>query len=182
MILVVDDDDDMLSAIRRMLAPLDHDVRYFLDPREALAELGRLEDVRVILSDLDMPLISGCEMLERARELRPEAVRLFMTGRGSLDAAVRAINSLEVHRFLRKPFHADELRAAVTSSLARFEAQRGAVQAEVAPCPVVAELERQYLGISRFARDATGAYAIDGVRYVLGERMLDSFGIVRRRR
>jgi DNA-binding NtrC family response regulator len=182
-ILVVDDEADMLSAIRRMLAPLELEVRYFDDPRDALAALGRLDGVRLLLSDLDMPLMSGTELLERARGLRPEVVRMIMTGRGSLDAAVQAINTIEVHRFVRKPFQADELRAAVASALARFhEASRRVGPAPTpTPCPAADELERKHLGISQFARDATGAYAIDGVRYRLGERMLASLGILRDR-
>ncbi len=48
-------------------------------------------------------------------------IRVFVTGAGNLDAAVRAINEGEVHRFVRKPFDANNLRSLVREALDRKE-------------------------------------------------------------
>jgi DNA-binding NtrC family response regulator len=179
-ILVVDDEEDMLAVVRRILAPLKVEVRLVSEPREALAALARMDDVSVILSDADMPQVDGSELLERARQLRPSAVRMMMTGRGSYETAIRAINSGEVHRYIRKPFEADELRDAVRSAIARHEevvrSASGAGQRARERA-----LEERHPGITRFSRDQTGAYAIDATRYLRAERFLASLGIVRDR-
>src|SRR5690606_15932029 len=56
----------------------------------ALEWLRENEDVAVVISDMRMPRMDGAEFLARARELRPDAVRVLLTGRADLDAAAAA--------------------------------------------------------------------------------------------
>ena len=56
-----------------------------------------------------MPLISGLELLDRARQIQPHATRILMAGVVSLDMVIDAINKGEIYRFIVKPWLREEL-------------------------------------------------------------------------
>jgi response regulator RpfG family c-di-GMP phosphodiesterase len=114
-VLCVDDEPRVVDGIARHLK------RHYLvlsatSGAEALAILDQEPNIAVILSDLRMPGMSGTALLARARELRPEAVRILLTGQGDLDAAVAAINDGQVFRFLTKPCATTVLLAAFAAA------------------------------------------------------------------
>ncbi|MFO7180311.1 MAG: response regulator [Pseudomonadota bacterium] len=82
----------------------------------ALEWLRENEDVAVVISDMRMPRMDGAEFLARARELRPDAVRVLLTGRADLDAAVAAVNEGQIFRFLTKPCPPPTLLRAVEAA------------------------------------------------------------------
>ncbi len=75
---------------------------------EALAILQQ-ENVGVLITDQRMPDMSGNELLERAKELRPEVVRIVVTAYSDLDPILEAVNEGLVARYLIKPWDRDEL-------------------------------------------------------------------------
>ena len=84
-VLLVDDEPAMLAALRRILGAAGCHCLTAGSGREALAVL-EFQRVQVIISDIDMPEMDGLELLRRAREIAPTAVRVVVTGR--LGAAV----------------------------------------------------------------------------------------------
>jgi two-component system, probable response regulator PhcQ len=160
MVLCVDDDPDLLAAVRRSLKSDAYDLQSTLSPREALQVLAA-RSVNVIVSDFDMPEMSGIDLLIEARRVRPEAVRILLTGRGTMSAAVAGINEGEVFRFLVKPCDPVELRKAVLSAIERSHelaaslAQRDLVSQRA---QLLRELESEFPGITNVARDPDGAY------------------------
>jgi response regulator RpfG family c-di-GMP phosphodiesterase len=82
---------------------------------EAAALLDQ-EAFDVIVSDLRMPGMDGIELLTAAREKRPDARRLLVSGYADLDAAITAINQVGVDRLLTKPWNTHELMGAVRAS------------------------------------------------------------------
>ncbi|HLV66903.1 MAG TPA: response regulator [Polyangiaceae bacterium] len=101
-VLCVDDEPQVLDGLALSLR------RRFLVIGEtngpsALERLLENEDVAVVISDMRMPGMDGAEFLARARELRPDAVRILLTGRADLDAAIAAVNEGQIFRFLAKP-------------------------------------------------------------------------------
>ncbi len=142
-VLVVDDDPWFLAAVRTALAGESLRVLTTPDPMQALP-LIEWEAVDVLVSDVSMPTVSGVDLMVRARQLFPHVSRVILTGRASLDVALKAINEAGVFRFLVKPLDPaalrETLRLAVQHSLqgrrelaaARAAAERGTALALLA--------------------------------------------------
>jgi len=116
-IWTVDDDPDVLRAVERDLRRQYGD-RYKVISADsgasALAALRQLklrnEPVALFLVDQRMPRMSGVEFLEQAIELYPDAKRALLTAYADTDAAIRAINSVQIDRYLMKPWDPPEER------------------------------------------------------------------------
>ncbi len=161
-LLVVDDEPDVVDALRRALRDSRYEVLGCTRPLEALELLGRRR-VDLVISDLDMPEMHGLELLRRVRAAHPGTLRIVLTGRASLESALSAINQGEVHRYLTKPWEQAALRRTVEESLERLSelrssadaAQRVAVRAEIHEA-----LEARSPGITRVSLDG-GAVHLD---------------------
>jgi len=116
-IWTVDDDPDVLRAVERDLRRQYGD-RYKvisadsgISALEAVKQLKlRNEPVALFLVDQRMPRMSGVEFLEKAIELYPEAKRALLTAYADTDAAIRAINSVQIDHYLMKPWDPPEER------------------------------------------------------------------------
>ena len=78
-ILFVDDDPEILAAYARALRKR-YAVETATGPEIGLERLAALPDVAVVVSDLRMPGLDGVEFLGRVLDLRPDAVRIILTG------------------------------------------------------------------------------------------------------
>ncbi|MGH9593882.1 MAG: FAD-dependent oxidoreductase [Bryobacteraceae bacterium] len=116
-IWTVDDDPDVLRAVERDLRRHYGD-RYRVisadsgaSALEAVKQLKlRNEAVALFLVDQRMPQMSGVEFLEQAIALYPDAKRALLTAYADTDAAIRAINSVQVDHWLMKPWDPPEER------------------------------------------------------------------------
>lgn len=114
-IVTVDDDPGVSRAVARDLRRRYGD-RYRVVRAEsgeetlgALRELAlRGEDVAVILADHRMPGMTGVELLERAMDLYPAARRVLLTAYADTDAAIEAINVVDLDHYLLKPWDPPE--------------------------------------------------------------------------
>jgi DNA-binding NtrC family response regulator len=179
MVLIVDDEPDVLTALRRILKPTSLAIRLCGNPLEAL-DIMATEPVRVLLSDVDMPEMSGTELLRTVRQRHPRIVRLLMTGRGTFDSALAAINEGEVHRYLTKPFEAETIRREVLDATARHAELCRTTEASLSTERrrlLFEQLEQECPGITHLARDPSGAYLIDPRRCDAGEQLMASLGI-----
>ncbi len=118
-LLIVDDEPDVLESLRHLFR---HEYRVLTatSGAEALEILGR-EEVQVILTDQRMPGMSGDELLGRARQIRPEAIRLLFTGYAEIHAVVKAVNQGGIFRYLLKPWDPDELESVVRQAADQYE-------------------------------------------------------------
>jgi response regulator RpfG family c-di-GMP phosphodiesterase len=119
-VLVVDDETIVVSTLRETLRRQNYEVVATTDPAAALEEL-RGGPFAVIIADQRMPLISGLELLDRAREIQPHATRILMAGVVSLDMVIDAINKGEIYRFIVKPWLREELLATIKNAAQRHE-------------------------------------------------------------
>ncbi len=112
-ILVVDDEPALGPAVRGLFAG-EHDVVVAVSGREALARLVEDPDFDVILCDLMMPDLTGMDLFEEIKAIRPELEErfVFMTG-GALTGRVEEFFQRYPNRCIQKPFDLKELRSLV---------------------------------------------------------------------
>jgi sigma-B regulation protein RsbU (phosphoserine phosphatase) len=124
-VLIVDDEEAVLKAVRELLGEEEAlEVTATPSPHKALACLAR-EPYAVVLADQRMPLIEGTRLLERARAISPNTVRVLLTGYPDARLAIEAINKGRVFRFIAKPWEDEELRQAIRQALTEHERLAG---------------------------------------------------------
>jgi CheY-like chemotaxis protein len=107
-ILCVDDEPRVLHGLERHLG----DRFEFLSATSGAAGLVQVQehkDLAIILSDMRMPEMDGATFLQQARRLRPNAVRVLLTGHADIQAAIKSVNQGQIFRFLTKPCPPDDL-------------------------------------------------------------------------
>lgn len=114
-LFAIDDDSQVLRAISRDLRQRYRSEYRILStdsPKEALESLPELkskgETVALFLTDQRMPEIIGVDFLERAKTHFPEAKRVLLTAYSDTDAAIKAINEVQLDYYLLKPWDPPE--------------------------------------------------------------------------
>ncbi|HLL99467.1 MAG TPA: HD domain-containing phosphohydrolase, partial [Pyrinomonadaceae bacterium] len=118
-ILIVDDEAANLRVLERLFRR-QYEIVVAASGAEAL-ELLRVHDVALIISDQRMPGMPGIEFLRRAAEMRPQTVRIILTGYTDVNALVEAINSGVVYKYATKPWVNEDLQQTVTRALQHYE-------------------------------------------------------------
>jgi len=118
-LLVVDDEEGVRESLELTFQD-DYVVRTAGSGPDALEILDR-EPVAVIIADQRMPGMDGARFLERALEVRPEAIRILLTGFSDIDAVVHAVNAGRIHRYITKPWEPDDLRLAVKQAIDNYQ-------------------------------------------------------------
>ena len=119
-ILCVDDEREILSALQRSLRQKADRILTATSGEEGLALLEEYAP-GVIVSDMRMPGMNGAEFLNRVLEFAPHTFRILLTGHADMEAAISAINRGEIHRYLHKPWDADELGQAIEQGFERHQ-------------------------------------------------------------
>jgi diguanylate cyclase (GGDEF)-like protein len=109
-ILLVDDEENILSSLRRLLRRDGYQILTAGGGAEAL-ELLAQNEVDVIVSDQRMPNMTGVEFLRRVKTIHPQTVRMVLSGYTELQSITDAINEGAVYKFLTKPWEDEMLRA-----------------------------------------------------------------------
>jgi CheY-like chemotaxis protein len=120
-VLLVDDEPNILSALRRVLRRDGYEILTAQSGEEALEILAH-QTVMVILSDQRMPNMTGTEFLSRVKILHPRTVRIILSGYADLNSITEAINKGEIYKFRTKPWDDDELRSDVREAFIHYEA------------------------------------------------------------
>lgn len=122
-LLLVDDEENVLSALQRLLVRSGYQVLTATSGPAGLALLER-HDIGVIISDQRMPGMTGVEFLSRVKLRHPGIVRLMLSGFADLKAVTAAINEGAIYRFLTKPCDNELLRSNVEEAFRHFEIRR----------------------------------------------------------
>jgi DNA-binding NtrC family response regulator len=115
-ILIVDDDSAMLMLMSDVLGG---ENSHLLSARSAEDALARIEasSIDLVISDQNMPGMSGLEFLGKVREEHPEILTMLMTASSELAIALRAIEEVGVYHMVLKPFNVADLRLTVQRAL-----------------------------------------------------------------
>lgn len=102
-VLFVDDDKNIISAVRRLFIREGHELFFAGSGAEGL-KLLKETPVSVIVSDMRMPQMDGVEFLKRAKEICPGAVRLVLSGYSDIKSVLEAVNEGHIWRYITKPW------------------------------------------------------------------------------
>lgn len=121
-VLIVDDEIDNLEALRRLLR---HDFKVTTTESglEALMLL-RAQEFAVIVSDQRMPEITGVDLLEKAKQLRPAMTRVLLTGYTEVESVIGAINRGSIYRYVAKPWDPEDLRITLRQAAEAFRLRK----------------------------------------------------------
>jgi len=114
-ILVVDDEESIREFFEIMLKREGYQVLTVANGREALEQLKK-HSVDLVITDIQMPELSGMELLSSIREMDPEMLVIMITAFGSTETAVEAMK-LGAYDYVQKPFKIDEVKIIIRQAL-----------------------------------------------------------------
>ena len=124
-VLFVDDEPSILSALRRLFRPQGYRMLLAGSGEAALALL-ETEPVDLVVSDMRMPGMDGAALLAQVRERWPRVGRMLLTGYADMGSTAAAIQHAQIHRHITKPWDDRELLTWVREGLAHRRAAQGA--------------------------------------------------------
>jgi DNA-binding NtrC family response regulator len=156
-ILIVEDDTMVLATLKITLEHERFQIVACPSPFQAL-ELLSSREFAVIVSDHNMPEMTGLAFLIECRRLCPNSSRILLTAVLDLATVVDSINRGEICRFIAKPWRRMELVAAVRDAVQRHDltARNHALQAEAA------RLHAELLAANRLLRQKAGGTGVLG--------------------
>lgn len=119
-VLFVDDDPNILRAIRRNLHG-----KFKICIAETIEDaIDKVNNFTfpVIVSDMKMPVMNGADFLILVKETQPQAIRILLTGESGLEEAIKAINESDIYKFLKKPCPTERLIETINSALRIYNA------------------------------------------------------------
>jgi len=122
-ILLVDDETNIINALKRTLRPDGYTILTANSGEEGLALLTQHE-VGVIISDQRMPHMTGVEFLHKVKELYPKTLRIVLSGYTELESVTSIINEGAICKFLTKPWDDDLLRDNIHEAFQHYEMEQ----------------------------------------------------------
>lgn len=116
LLVLVDDESEILSAIKRTLMRLDVRVESFTSPRLAL-DFIQAQQPFMVISDQRMPDIKGMELLAKVKELAPKTKRIMLSAHQDFDIIADGFNQGIIEQFISKPWVNRELQNTVRQSM-----------------------------------------------------------------
>lgn len=121
-VLFVDDETQNLVAFRYAMED-QFSVLTATSGAQAL-EILASHEVAVLLADQRMPGMTGVQLCEEAQQVRPDAIRIIVTAYADLHAAIDAINTGQISRYMVKPWRNDELAEVLRTCIELVHIQR----------------------------------------------------------
>ncbi|MDM8541532.1 response regulator [Desulfococcaceae bacterium HSG7] len=157
-VLFVDDEPMLLKSINRSLMDEEYTVFTAESGTEALA-LMQDENMDIVISDQNMPGMSGLAFLEKVKINYPHILTIMMTAHSDIQIAVKAINEAGVYKFVLKPFEAEDLKITIQRGLETLQLikERDTLLQQVkARDAILKDLETEHPGITQVERDDDG--------------------------
>src|SRR5688500_1096044 len=150
-VLLIEDDNATAQSIELMLQSEGFNV-YTTDLGEEGVDLGKLYDYDIILLDLNLPDMSGYEVLKTLRVSKVQTPILILSGLAGIDDKVRGLG-FGADDYLPKPFHKDELVARIHAIVRR---SKGHAEAQVRCGDVVVYLDNKHVKVAGSRVNLTG--------------------------
>lgn len=116
-ILFVDDEPNVLEGFRRMLRGMRHEweMTFVESGPEALKLLSQ-EPFDMVVTDMRMPGMDGCQLLTKVQDLHPRSIRVILSGYSDMEMILRSVRV--AHQYLSKPCEPETLKSTVARALA----------------------------------------------------------------
>jgi response regulator RpfG family c-di-GMP phosphodiesterase len=121
-VLLVDDEESILSSLRRLLRSQSYEL-FLADSGMKALEIMQEQPIDLVISDARMPNMDGATLLATIRERYPQTFRILLTGYADLDMIAKAINEGQIYRYLSKPWDDQELLLTVAQALAHQQSE-----------------------------------------------------------
>jgi DNA-binding NtrC family response regulator len=116
-IVIVDDEEMVLTSLKSFLGlETNYKIETFLSAKEAL-EYVKKENVELVISDYLMPEMDGITFLAKVREIKPQIIRIILTGYADKENAIKAINTVGLFQYIEKPWDNDDLLIVLRNGL-----------------------------------------------------------------
>lgn len=161
-VICIDDDPPVLSAVRRLLRHEPCELLTTEDPEEVL-RLVESRDVGLIIADQRMPRMLGTELFRAVRQKSPRTACVILTGHADLSDIAGAMNDGAVDRLIRKPWDDADFRKLVRQLLERkTEEEEPDLDQEAAAAPARPERRVHHVdcadrGVDQVLADITKA-------------------------
>lgn len=113
-VLYIDDEDNNLSSFKASLRK-DFKVWTAIDGVEGL-KMAEERDFEVVIADQRMPGMTGVEFFEKLVKIKPDPIRILLTGYSDIASVIDAINKGEVYRFIDKPWNIEQIKNAIINA------------------------------------------------------------------
>jgi|ERR1700682_3304204 len=111
-VLVVDDEESVREGVLAVLEREGYRI-YLAENAQQALDLLRKNPIQLVITDQNMPDMTGIEFLKLIRERHPDVMRIMLTGDADPAVIVRSVNEGEVYRFIKKPWDNVTLRVTV---------------------------------------------------------------------
>ncbi len=116
-IAFVDDQPEIVSSLKRIYRNDRKTYRVFTTTnQQTLLDFVKNNRVHVVVSDMQMPGMSGSELLKEVRHISPNTIRILLTGFAEKQNILKCINEAQAFRFLTKPWDNDDLKRKIALS------------------------------------------------------------------
>ncbi len=176
-ILIIDDDENVLRSLARLLRDPEYGISCFSDPAEALIHCTT-RSFDLVLSDQRMPSMQGTEFFEQLAALQPETRRILISGYSDFSSVINAFNLGVIHKFVLKPWDNAQLKSLVAEQLDQQAGENGVpgpdLLAADTACNTISSADnfhgivtedaamREQLGIIQQAANSEVAFFING--------------------
>jgi type II secretory ATPase GspE/PulE/Tfp pilus assembly ATPase PilB-like protein/FixJ family two-component response regulator/RNA polymerase subunit RPABC4/transcription elongation factor Spt4 len=123
-IVFVDDEANVLHAMRRIFRQENYQLFTAASGPEAMTLLEREHPVHVVICDHRMPGMNGADLLKQVKAKYPQTIRIMLTGYADVEAVMGAVNEGAVYKFITKPWNDDDLRLTVSLALEQYDLLR----------------------------------------------------------
>ncbi|MBI9086104.1 MAG: response regulator [Desulfobacterales bacterium] len=157
-VLIVDDEVDFLSSMRRALRKEPYRVLTAESGKAAL-RIIKAQNVDLVVSDYMMPEMDGLTLIKRIQSDYPHILTIMLTALAELDIAMQAINEAGVYKFILKPVEINSFRITLRRALESLDLlaeKEGLLQKIKNRDALLQELERKHPGITKVERDVDG--------------------------
>jgi CheY-like chemotaxis protein len=117
-LLLVDDEKNILTALKRLLHREKYHILTATGPHAAL-EILASTPVDVIVSDQRMPEMTGVEFFRIAKNIYPDTIRIMLSGYTELQSVTDAVNEGSIYKFLTKPWDDGQLKEHIAEAFHR---------------------------------------------------------------
>jgi two-component system NtrC family response regulator len=117
-VLIVDDEKNYLVVLDALLAPEGYEIVSAGNGQDALSII-RESDLDLVITDVKMPGMSGMDLLEACKRLKPDLPVIIMTAYGTIEMAVEAMKK-HAYDYITKPFQNEQLKLTVKKALENY--------------------------------------------------------------